>query len=256
VQEDGWQNEAMLKHPTTLIANWKMHGDAASVRAFAFAINQALNQVPLSLTVVFCPPTPYLREVLAALPQNRRLGIGGQDCHAHPEGAYTGDVSALMLADCGAGVVILGHSERRAVGEKDAHVAQKATAAIAAGLMPVVCVGESRAEYEAGHTATVLSAQLAGLRALAPGSYSIAYEPVWAIGSGKTPSMPEISAAHRHIKTVLGSDAAVLYGGSVNAPNIAEILALPEVAGALIGSASRTIESMLALIAAAVTKGK
>ncbi len=156
-----------------------------------------------------------------------------------------------MLQDAGCTYVIVGHSERRAAGETCAQVLAKAEAAIAAGLTAVICIGESQAEYDAKRTNEVLSKQLAPLAKLASGSYLIAYEPIWAIGSGKTPSLAEIEAVHSHIKTVLGSAVAVLYGGSVNAGNAREILKLPEVSGTLIGSASLSVSTMQEIINAA-----
>lgn len=249
----GWHSSAMHPNPTWLIANWKMNGDAARVRAYAFAVNAALADLPASVACVFCPPMPYMSAARDALPQNARLAIGAQNCHEAAKGAFTGEVSASMLADAGAAFVILGHSERRAAGETDAEVLAKAQAALAAGLTPVICVGESRADYDTKRTNAVLDGQLASLKALAQGSYLIAYEPIWAIGSSLTPQMAEISAAHRHIKTVLGSSASVLYGGSVNAGNVAQILALPEVAGALVGGASLEIESTVGMLKHAAT---
>jgi triosephosphate isomerase len=248
-----WHSSAMQTNPLWLIANWKMNGDAARARAYAFAVNAALDELPVSVACVFCPPAPYLLSAYEALSQNARLAIGAQNCHMADKGAHTGEVSAPMLADSGAKFVILGHSERRAAGETDANVRAKAQVALATGLIPVICVGESRAAYESKQTNVMLDGQLAVLKELPAGSYLIAYEPVWAIGGSTTPQMSEISAAHSHIKTVLGSSASVLYGGSVNAGNVAQILALPEVAGALVGGASLEIESMVALLTQAAT---
>lgn len=249
----GWHSSAMQPNPIWLIANWKMNGDAARVRGYAFAINEALADLPASVACVFCPPMPYLPHARYSLPGNARLGLGAQNCHEAEKGAFTGEVSAAMLADSGAKFVILGHSECRAAGETDTQVLAKAQAALAAGLTPIICVGESRADYEAKRTNAVLDGQLTPLKALAQSSYLIAYEPIWAIGSSVTPQMAEISAAHSHIKTMLGSSASVLYGGSVNAGNIAQILALPEVAGALVGGASLEIESMVGMLKHAAT---
>ncbi len=223
-----------------------MNGDAARVRAYVAAISPKLAPAK-GLSVVFCPPMPLIDLAVQAAGQGA-LAIGAQNCHAQPQGAFTGETSAQMLASLGARYVIIGHSERRAMGETDAQVLTKAQAALKAGLTPILCIGEARAAYEQGETNQVLDAQLAPLKALAGAEYLIAYEPVWAIGSSQTPKMAEISAAHSHIKTVLGSRAAVLYGGSVNVANLAEILALPEVSGALIGGASLEHESMSAMI--------
>lgn len=234
-----------------LIANWKMHGNPVRVHDYAYAVNAALSAVPATLEVVFCPPALYSATAMAALPHNRRLQLGAQNCHAFAEGAHTGEISAPMLAEMGIAYVIVGHSERRARGENDGDVAAKAAAAIDAGLMPVICVGEQAADYESKRTEAVLKEQLAVLKQLPSTRYLIAYEPVWAIGTGKTPSSAEIIAAHRAIKSVLGSETAVLYGGSVNAGNAKEILGLAEVSGALIGGASLEVASMKTLIATA-----
>lgn len=239
---------------TTLIANWKMNGDAGRAREWAFTINRQLADAPAHVQVVLCPPNPYLSIAGMALPGNARLKLGAQNCHAQTNGAFTGEVSAAMLKDCGCAYVILGHSERRVMGERDADVLAKAEAAIAAGLTPVICVGESQSEYEKEAMKDVLSAQLASIKGLPLGAYLIAYEPIWAIGTGKTPSELEIAAAHSHIKTVLGSGVHVLYGGSVKADNIGKILEIDSVSGALIGGASLEIISMGALITAAAMR--
>lgn len=244
--EIGWQKRRMTRY---LIANWKMNGDRAAVAAYATALAKKLSPAPADdLRVLFCPPMPWLEAAVQAAGKGAALAIGAQNCHTAASGAFTGETSALMLKDLGVTHVIIGHSERRAMGEDDDAVFAKAKAALTAGLTPIICVGESRAAYEAGETATVLSKQASLLKALPPGGYLLAYEPVWAIGASVTPKMAEISAAHQHLKTVLGSRAAVLYGGSVNAGNLAEILALPEVSGALIGGASLNTEQMVAMI--------
>ncbi|MDX2094601.1 MAG: triose-phosphate isomerase [Alphaproteobacteria bacterium] len=243
----------MQTTPRWLIANWKMNGDAAAVRAWAFAVNQALAAQAAPLRAVFCPPAIYLGDAGAALPANARLMLGGQDCHREEKGAFTGETSAAMLADKGCRFVIVGHSECRRSGDCDATVRAKAQAALAAGLTPIICLGEAQADYDNAGTQAALDRQLAGLGALPAGGYLIAYEPLWAIGANRTPAPTEIQAAHRHIKSVLGSSATVLYGGSVHAGNAREILALPEVAGALIGGASLEIASMCALITGATT---
>ena len=240
-----------MSDPIWLIANWKMNGDSARVRAWAYRVNSALAAHASAVRAVFCPPTAFIAGARAALPGNAVLKLGAQNCYIGNQGAYTGEVSAPMLKDIGCRFVILGHSERRAMGETDAQVGAKALAAGEAGLVPVICVGESREECDKGHTRQALDKQLAGLKTLAVGSYLVAYEPVWAIGSNVTPKALEIEAAHSHIKSVLGSSVSVLYGGSVNTGNAGEILALASVAGALIGGASLEIESMCALVGAA-----
>ena len=231
-----------------------MHGNTQDVQTYAFAIDAALAGAPPGLTCVYCPPEVYLSTVAKRLPKHARLVLGAQNCHTAITGAFTGETSAAMLADIGCRYVILGHSERRAAGETDATVAVKAKTAIAAGLMPILCVGESQEAYEAKKTTEVLGAQLDALKSLAPRSYLVAYEPIWAIGSGATPAGVEIASAHRYIKSVLGSATPVLYGGSVNAGNAQEILSLSEVSGALIGTASLAVSSMGAIIAAAMAE--
>lgn len=239
-----------MTHPTTwLIANWKMNGDRERVRAFAFAINRTLATLGGSgVRGVFCPPSLYIADAVAALPQNAVLGVGAQNCHGAEKGAHTGEISAAMLADVGCRFAIIGHSERRALGESDAQVVEKANAAIKAGVTPVICVGESLEDYEKKRTNEVILRQIKPLSALPQGAYLMAYEPIWAIGSNRTPQMQEIAAAHRYIKSVLGSGVSVLYGGSVNVGNAQEILSLPEVSGALIGGASLEIETMQTLL--------
>jgi triosephosphate isomerase len=186
--------------------------------------------------------------------------VGGEDCHARASGANTGDVSAEMLRDAGASHVIVGHSERRTDhGETDAVVRAKAEAAWRAGLVPIVCIGETLAEREAGRTLPVLETQLKG--SVPAGATAarlvVAYEPVWAIGTGKTPTTPEVAAAHAHIRKVLAGlapDAAavrLLYGGSVKGSNAAELLGAGDVDGALVGGASLKADEFLAIAKAA-----
>jgi triosephosphate isomerase len=241
----------MKPNTTWLVANWKMNGNASRVRDFAFALSAALITAPSRVKLVYCPPAPYLQTALAGLPQNSRVRVGAQYCHSATAGAFTGEISAPMLAELGVRFVILGHSERRMMGETNEMVAAQAAAAQAEGLVPILCVGESETAYNAKQTMEVLTTQLARFRTLTSPRFLIAYEPIWAIGTGKTPNMSEIRAAHSHIKSVLGSETAVLYGGSVNAANAHKILALAEVSGALIGGASLEIESMRTIIAAA-----
>ena len=245
----------MKNTQTWLVANWKMNGDAARTRAYAYAVNAALADAPPTLTAVFCPPVPYLAAAAQAMPANSTLMLGAQNCHHEAKGAFTGEVSAAMLADMGCRYVIIGHSEQRAEGLSDEGVVARAEAAFAAGLIPIICIGESLAAYDQNHTAQVLDDQLGFLMKLRSQAFLVAYEPVWAIGSGKTPVMAEIQAVHSQIKSTLGSATSVLYGGSVNAGNIKEILAVPQVSGALIGGASLEIESMVAMVGVAVTKG-
>jgi triosephosphate isomerase len=239
--------------------NWKMHGTLASARALAAAVRAGAEAAEASAEVVVCPPHPHLAavaEVLAGGP----VALGAQDCHALPAGAHTGDVSAPMLADCGCRFVILGHSERRAEHhESDGIVRGKALAALEAGLAPILCVGETAAERSAGRAEEVVVVQLAGSlpeRFCAEGGI-VAYEPVWAIGSGRTPTEPEIAGMHAAIRRALsarfgeaGRTTRILYGGSVKPGNAAAILKLPEVNGALVGGASLEAEAFLSILRA------
>jgi triosephosphate isomerase (TIM) len=237
-------------HPL-IAGNWKMHGSLREAAALAEGV--AAGASGLAAELLVCPPFPYLHPVAAAL-QGRGVAVGGQDCHADPKGAHTGDVSAPMLKDVGASYVILGHSERRADhGETDAAVRAKAGAALAAGLTPVVCVGETLAEREAGRAEEVVSGQLAG--SLPEGFVAaggvVAYEPVWAIGTGRTPTEADIAAMHAAMRGLVGKTTRLLYGGSVKPGNAAAILALANVDGALVGGASLVASDFLAIAAGA-----
>jgi triosephosphate isomerase len=243
----------------TLIAgNWKMNGLAADGVALARAVADGAATVA-TVELLICPPATLISRIAGAL-AGTAVAVGGQDCHAQASGAHTGDVSAEMLADAGARYVILGHSERRADhGETDAAVRAKAEAAWRAGLTAIVCIGETLAEREAGRTLAVLEAQLKGsvpAKATAAGLV-VAYEPVWAIGTGKTPTVAEVDAAHRHVRAVLaslmaGADAVrILYGGSMKPANAGELLAVADVDGGLIGGASLKAADFLAIAAAA-----
>ena len=240
----------MIASPRWLIANWKMNGTLAETRRWVSAVDAHLTAVNDDrLHCVFCPPFAYLHAARDGRGPDSRMALGGQNCHEAVSGPLTGEISAPMLADVGATYVILGHSERRAMGEDDARIAAKVKAALSAGLTPIICVGESRSQYEAGATQAALSRQLALLADDGGGAGClIAYEPIWAIGTGKTPKREEISSAHRYIKSVLGSTLGVLYGGSVDGESIAEIIALPEVFGVLIGGASLNAARMIGLI--------
>lgn len=218
--------------------NWKMNGLSAEL-AEAEALAAAFPAPAVS--VLLCPPATLLAPMAQAL-AGSAIGLGGQDCHAAEKGAHTGDIAAPMLADVGARHVILGHSERRADhGETDAQVAAKLRAAWAAGLTGIVCLGETAAERAAGRTLEVVGTQLAG--SLPPGATAantvIAYEPVWAIGSGQTPTPEEIAAVHAFLRQNVPDPAiSLLYGGSVNPGNAAQIFAIAGVDGALVGGAS------------------
>jgi triosephosphate isomerase len=243
--------------PTPLIAgNWKMNGLAASLSE-AKAIAEGLGAA--SARVAICPPATLVAQAAAAL-KGTAVKVGGQDCRAEASGAFTGDVAAEMLADAGASLVILGHSERRSYyAESDADVAAKVQAALRAGLEPIVCVGETLDEREAGKALEVVTRQVRGSlpEALAGQAFNVAYEPVWAIGTGLTPSIQDIEEVHLAIRATLvelfgehGKSAAILYGGSVKPSNAGEILHAAEVGGALVGGASLKAEDFLGIIQA------
>ncbi|HKQ45992.1 MAG TPA: triose-phosphate isomerase [Rhizomicrobium sp.] len=237
--------------------NWKMNGLASGLGELT-ALKDGLAAQPASCDVLVCPPATLIAQ--AAWAVKSAFALGGQDCHVQSKGAFTGDVSAEMLKDAGATYVIVGHSERRQYHkETDADVAAKAAAAWRAGLKAIICIGESLAERETGQAPHVCQGQLRSSvpdGALASNTV-IAYEPVWAIGTGKTPTSADIAAMHAHIRSCLvaklgppAQDMAILYGGSVNPGNAAEILNLPEVGGALVGGASLKAADFLGIIAA------
>ena len=240
-----------------IVGNWKMNGLRAMLSE-ARAIDRGAARHP-GVDVGIAPPFTLINVLADAA---EAIAVGGQDCHAQPAGAFTGDVAAPMLADAGAGFVIVGHSERRALhGEADAAVKAKAEAALAAGLGAIVCVGETEAERDAGKAETVVTRQLSGSLPQGEGAaaqLTVAYEPVWAIGTGRTASTDDVAAMHGAIRAKLvalfGADGAavrILYGGSVNAGNAAELLSAAEVGGALVGGASLTADSFLAIVLAA-----
>jgi triosephosphate isomerase len=236
-----------------IAGNWKMNGALKDVAGYVAALTNRPDHVDLA---VF-PPFPLL-ERFAALLAGTGIALGAQDCHATPSGAHTGDVAAGMIAECGATHVILGHSERRENhGETNAEICAKVETALAAGLVPVVCVGETEAERDAGEAADVVKTQL---RHSLPAGFNglVAYEPVWAIGTGRTPSEADVTAMHATIRAALtaqfpetGPTTLILYGGSVKPGNAAALLALPEVGGALVGGASLAAADFLAIAAAA-----
>ena len=236
--------------------NWKMHGLAADL---AEAEALAARHPSPGCEVLLCPPATLVARMAAVL-GGSAVTVGGQDCHAAETGAHTGDVSAAMLADAGASHVIVGHSERRADhGETDAAVAAKAAAAQAAGLVAVICLGETEAQRDAGETLAVVARQLEGsLPAGATAANTvIAYEPVWAIGTGRTPTEDQIAEVHAALRAglsrLLPAEAAgirLLYGGSVKPSNAAAIFAVPDVDGALVGGASLKAADFSAIVAA------
>ncbi len=239
-----------------IAGNWKMNGLLAE--ALGLAGDVAAGAEGLSCDLLVCPPATVIEPVVAEL-AGAPIAVGGQDCHQAASGAHTGDVSAAMLRDAGATWVILGHSERRTNhAETDALVRAKVAAAVAAGLAPIVCVGETEAERLAGQQESVVGAQLAGSL---PAGFAgvVAYEPVWAIGTGRTATEADVAAMHGFIRAVLlrhlgaaGRGVRILYGGSVKASNAASLLALPEVGGALVGGASLVAADFLAIARAAL----
>ncbi|MBC7608058.1 MAG: triose-phosphate isomerase [Polaromonas sp.] len=246
-----------------IAGNWKMNGSLASNEALLTALTQGMAVKP-ACDVAVCVPAPYLAQVLAlktAQPNLSTLDVGAQDVSSQALGAYTGEVSAAMLKDLGCRYAIVGHSERRQYhGETDTLVADKARAALASGLTPIVCVGETLAEREAGLTEEVVKRQLAAVIHVNGHCISeivVAYEPVWAIGTGKTASPQEAQAVHAilraQLKAATGHFAGVkiLYGGSMNAANAATLLAQPDIDGGLIGGASLKATDFLTIIAAA-----
>lgn len=238
-----------------IAGNWKMNGSAAMAESLCTALAAEADSLACELLV--CPPATVLAWC-GQLLHGARVATGGQDCHAAASGAHTGDISAVMLRDAGAAWVILGHSERRADhAESDAQVRAKALIARDAGLTPIVCVGETEAQRLAGQAEQVISAQLAGSL---PADFSgvIAYEPVWAIGTGRSATEADVAAMHAHIRAELlrllgpaGADMRILYGGSVKPANAASLLAVPNVGGALVGGASLNATDFLAIARAA-----
>ena len=224
-----------------------MNGTRAAVDVWAATVRAA----PASSDLLVCPPFTLIPAMAAAL-AGSGVSVGGQDCHAAADGAHTGDVSVAMLADAGATAVIIGHSERRTVyAETDASVRRKAEAAAAAGLLPIVCVGETAEQRRAGMQKTVIGAQLDG--SLPPGFAGVvAYEPIWAIGTGLVPSLQDVAAMHGFIRARVGPGVRILYGGSVKPDNAAELLHVANVGGALVGGASLDAAGFLAIARAAV----
>ena len=236
-----------------IAGNWKMYGQLAGVTAYAEAIRAA----PTHVDLLICPPFTLLDRFATAL-NGSAIALGAQDCHAAAEGAHTGDISAPMLAEAGATYVIIGHSERRENhGETNADVRAKAEAATAAGLTPIICVGETETQRDAGEAEHLVRTQLT--HSLPPNFAGvIAYEPVWAIGTGRTPTESDVAAMHAAIRAALvtqlgevGKTLNILYGGSVKPGNAAALLALPEVGGALVGGASLKAADLLAIAVAA-----
>jgi triosephosphate isomerase len=240
-----------------VVGNWKMHGSRAANAQLLAGLKEA---GPWNADVAVCVPFPYIAETALAL-TGTSIVYGAQDCSAHEQGAYTGEVSSAMLADIGCRYVIVGHSERRAYhAESDQLVADKAKAALAHGVTPIVCVGETRAEREAGQTEAVVKRQLAAvIHTLGHccGEMVVAYEPVWAIVTGLTATPGEAQAVHAvlraqlHAATDRSGVMRILYGGSVKADNAAELFSQPDIDGVLIGGASLKVADFAAICLAA-----
>ncbi len=233
--------------------NWKMNGLAVSEGELTKIVNGATG---IKAELMVCPPATLIADFAAAA-RGSAVVIGGQDCHAAPSGAHTGDIAAEMIKDAGAVAVIVGHSERRTDHyETDAQVRAKATAAHRAGLIAIVCIGEQRTEREAGETLAVLGRQLDGSLPDAAAGLVVAYEPVWAIGTGLTPTAADVAEAHAFIRKKLtecygaeGASVRILYGGSVKPSNARELLAIANVNGALVGGASLKAADFLGIAA-------
>lgn len=237
--------------------NWKMNGTGASLAELG-SLKDALAAKPAPCDVLICPPATLLAQ--AAWKVGGAFALGGQDCHAKPSGAFTGDVSAEMLKDAGASYVIVGHSERRQFHrETDADIAAKALAAWRAGLKAIICIGETQAERQSGRHDHVCSGQLDGSvpQGATPANTLIAYEPVWAIGTGKTATPKDVEVMHKFIREKLagrfkdGTSLRILYGGSVKPDNAKALMHVANVDGALIGGASLKASDFLAIAAGA-----
>jgi len=246
----------------TLIAgNWKMNGSLAANQALIAELQAGLQAQAPACDIAVCPPAIYLPQLAALLAGQNAIALGAQDVSEHASGAYTGNVSAAMLKDFGLRYAIVGHSERRQYqGESDHAVALKAKAALAAGITPIVCVGETLAQREAGHTEEVVKRQLAAViheNGHCITEIVLAYEPVWAIGTGKTATPEQAQAVHAVLRTQLkaATDKAdrirILYGGSMNASNAQALLAQADIDGGLIGGAALKAQDFLTIIAAA-----
>jgi triosephosphate isomerase len=241
-----------------IAGNWKMNGMRASMAEFEAMVAGA-SKVAGKADLLVCPPATLIAAFAAKMPGSKSMGLGGQDCHPKPSGAHTGDISAEMLADAGATAVIVGHSERRADhGEDDSLVRQKAEAAWRAGLTAIVCIGETQGQRDADQTLGICGGQLQG--SLPEGSRAdnlvVAYEPVWAIGTGLTPTAKDVEQIHQFIREALtarfkdeGGRMRILYGGSVKPSNARELMGVANVNGALIGGASLRASDFLAIAA-------
>lgn len=242
-----------------IVGNWKMNGEAGGLAEFE-ALAARLKSDPCRVDVAVCPPATLI-ERLRRIGEPAAIALGGQDCHAETRGAYTGSISAELLSEAGCEFVIVGHSERRQMcGETDALVSAKTGGALRAGLTPIICVGETLAQRETGEAVSVVRSQILGSLNddLAGKAWALAYEPVWAIGTGLTPTLEQIAEIHAAARAAVverlgegGRAAPILYGGSVNPGNARDILAVAEVGGALVGGASLKAADFLAIIRAA-----
>ena len=249
--------------PLFIAGNWKMNPNSeADAVALAEAVKAGVGQ-DHAVRVAVCPPSVYLHRLDSAL-SNSPIGVGGQNMHPEPSGAYTGELSAAMLVDVGCTHVILGHSERRhGLGETDAFINQKLHAALKAGLIPIVCIGETLEEREQGRTEAVVASQLdgslGGLEAEAMAGVVLAYEPVWAIGTGRTASPEQAQEVHAFIRgrlaekfsEAIAARVVIQYGGSVKPDNARDLLARPDIDGALVGGASLKAPDFLGIVEAA-----
>ncbi|HEV2302918.1 MAG TPA: triose-phosphate isomerase [Stellaceae bacterium] len=243
----------MAERARLVAGNWKMNGLSADGAALAEDLARLAAVEPPAAELLVCPPFTLL-ELVGRILRGSAVGLGGQDCHAAAKGAHTGDISAEMLQGLGCRHVILGHSERRQEhGESDGMVRDKVIAAWRAGLAAILCVGETRAEREAGRAEAAVAAQLSGSMpdGAAAERLVIAYEPVWAIGTGLTPTGEDIARVHAAIRARAPAGIRLLYGGSVNPGNAAAIFALDEVDGALVGGASLKAQDFWAIARAA-----
>jgi triosephosphate isomerase len=237
-----------------IAGNWKMNGLKSDGLALARGLAERAAASPPAAELLVCPPATLIQAVAEAV-RSSAIAVGGQDCHPEASGAHTGDIAAEMLADLGCRYVIVGHSERRANhGESDILVRRKAEAALRAGLVPIICVGETETERMRGEARRIVERQLEGSlpEAAGPDNAVIAYEPVWAIGTGRTATTEDVADIHGHIRGLLGgrgSGMRILYGGSVKGSNAAELLALDDVDGALVGGASLKLEEFWTIAA-------
>jgi triosephosphate isomerase (TIM) len=245
------QKMAQKSSRPLVAGNWKMNGTTASLKE-ARLLAGMLKDVRLKCEVMICPPATLIGTIRAVV-MGAKIRLGGQDCHWDAGGAHTGDISAEMLADAGCSAVIVGHSERRTDhGETDEIVRRKAEAAHRAGLIAIACIGETLEQRKAGQTLAVISRQLKGSVPgdATPANTVIAYEPVWAIGTGLTPTPAEVAEVHQSIRDQTEPDLRILYGGSVKPANAAELMAVANVNGALVGGASLKAADFIGIIKA------